>query len=77
MTIQEQIDSIPITPSWLYTLCTEYLVKQKRMKAKVYRVPKEIDELVAGMKLKAINVKIDDLTEEQKRYLATWEEGTI
>jgi len=58
-------------------LSTEYLTKQKGMKTKVYRVPKEIDELVAGLKLKAINVEIDELTEEQKRYLATWEEGTI
>jgi adenosylhomocysteinase len=58
-------------------LSTEYLTKHKGMKTKVYRVPKEIDELVAGLKLKAINVEIDELTEEQKKYLATWEEGTI
>jgi adenosylhomocysteinase len=58
-------------------LSTEYLTKQKGMKVKVYRVPKEIDELVAGLKLKALEVEIDELTEEQKKYLATWEEGTI
>ncbi|MGW8289181.1 MAG: adenosylhomocysteinase, partial [Candidatus Bathyarchaeia archaeon] len=39
--------------------------------------PKEIDELVAGLKLRALEVEIDELTEEQKKYLATWEEGTI
>jgi adenosylhomocysteinase len=58
-------------------LCVEYLVKQGGMNPKVYRVPKEIDELVAKLKLKAINVKIDELTDEQKRYLATWEAGTV
>jgi adenosylhomocysteinase len=58
-------------------LSTEYLTKQKGMKVKVYRVPKEIDELVASLKLKALQVEIDELTEEQKKYLATWEEGTI
>jgi len=58
-------------------LSAEYLTKQKGMKAKVYRVPKEIDEFVAGLKLKAIKVEIDELTEEQKKYLATWEAGTI
>jgi adenosylhomocysteinase len=58
-------------------LSAEYLTKHKGMKVKVYRVPKEIDELVANLKLKALNVDIDELTEEQKKYLATWEEGTI
>ncbi len=58
-------------------LCVEHLVKESRMESKVYRVPKEIDELVASLKLKAINVEIDELTEKQKRYLATWEDGTI
>jgi len=58
-------------------LCVKYLVEQSKMEPKVYSVPKEIDELVASLKLKAINVEIDELTEEQKRYLATWEAGTI
>jgi adenosylhomocysteinase len=58
-------------------LSTEYLIKNKGMKINVYRVPKEIDELVAALKLKALKVEIDELTEEQKKYLATWEEGTI
>ena len=58
-------------------LSTEYLVKNRGLETRVYRVPKEIDELVAGLKLKAINVKIDVLTEEQKKYLATWDAGTI
>jgi adenosylhomocysteinase len=58
-------------------LSAEYLLKNQGMKTKVYRVPKEIDELVASLKLKALNVEIDELTEEQKKYLSTWEEGTI
>jgi adenosylhomocysteinase len=58
-------------------LSAEYLVKNRGLEIRVYRVPKEIDELVAGLKLKAINVEIDELTEEQKKYLATWEAGTI
>jgi len=58
-------------------LCVKYLVDKGKMKPKVYSVPKEIDELVASLKLKAIGVDIDELTEEQKRYLATWEKGTI
>ena len=58
-------------------LCVKYLVEKSRMESKVYSVPKEIDELVASLKLKAINVEIDELTEEQKTYLATWEAGTI
>ena len=58
-------------------LSVEYLVKQGGMEPKVYRVPKEIDDLVARLKLKAINVEIDELTEEQKKYLATWEAGTV
>ena len=58
-------------------LCVEYLAKKGEMEPKVYNVPKEIDELVANLKLKAMDVKIDKLTEEQKKYIASWETGTI
>jgi len=58
-------------------LCVEYLVEKSKMEPEVYSVPKDIDELVANLKLKAMDVEIDELTEEQKRYLATWEAGTI
>jgi adenosylhomocysteinase len=57
-------------------LCVEHLVKSKKMLPKVYPVPREIDEAVARLKLEAMGVKIDTLTEEQKKYLATWEMGT-
>jgi adenosylhomocysteinase len=57
-------------------LCAEYIAKAERMPSKVYSVPKEIDETVAELKLKAMGVEIDQLTSEQKKYLATWEMGT-
>lgn len=57
-------------------LSVEYLVKNKRMEPKVYPVPREIDEQVATLKLKAIGVQIDELTQEQKEYLAAWKKGT-
>ena len=58
-------------------LCVEHLVKKGEMKPKVYSVPEEIDKLVAVLKLRAMNMEIDELTKEQKRYIASWEAGTI
>lgn len=58
-------------------LSVEYLAKNPKLEPKVYDVPREIDESVASLKLKAIGVKIDTLTGEQKKYLSSWEEGTI
>jgi adenosylhomocysteinase len=57
-------------------LCVEYMAKTAKMPPKVYTVPKDIDETVAELKLKAIGIKIDKLTPEQQKYLATWEMGT-
>ncbi len=57
-------------------LCVEHLVKNKRMPPRVYRVPKEIDETVAVLKLSAMEIEIDELTDEQKKYLTSWEMGT-
>ena len=57
-------------------LCSEYIAKSEKLETKVYSVPKEIDETVAELKLQAMGVKIDALTEEQKKYLSTWEMGT-
>jgi adenosylhomocysteinase len=57
-------------------LCVEHLAKADKMEPKVYTVPKEIDEQVARLKLDAMGIGIDELTEEQKQYLATWESGT-
>ncbi|MFH1366692.1 MAG: adenosylhomocysteinase [Patescibacteria group bacterium] len=58
-------------------LCSEWVAKNyKKLKKQVYSVPEVIDESVAAMKLKTMGVKIDKLTEEQKKYLASWEVGT-
>jgi adenosylhomocysteinase len=57
-------------------LCSEYIAKSRKLETKVYPVPKEIDETVAELKLKAMGVNIDELTAEQKKYLSTWEMGT-
>ncbi len=58
-------------------LCLEYLAQQHdRLEAAVYDVPQEIDEEVARLKLAAMGVTIDALTEEQERYLSSWEQGT-
>jgi len=58
-------------------LCSAYMVKNfKRFEKKVYSVPEEIDKKIALLKLKAMGIKIDTLTKEQERYLASWEMGT-
>lgn len=57
----------------LQALSLEYISKNPDLKNKVYRVPQEIDEKVAYLRLKAMNVDIDILTEEQKAYLASWQ----
>ena len=58
----------------LQALCARYLVQQRgELKPKTYRVPQEIDERVARMKLEAAGVQIDELSAEQERYLAGWE----
>jgi adenosylhomocysteinase len=58
-------------------LCVEYLITTRGLEPKVYNVPKEIDDTVATLKLKSIGAKIDELTPEQKKYISSWEEGTI
>jgi adenosylhomocysteinase len=58
-------------------LCLEYLTKMKgRLKPAVYPVPEEIDQTVGRLKLASMNITIDSLTREQKKYLESWEEGT-
>lgn len=55
-------------------LAAEYLVKNRgRLRPGLYRVPREIDETVARLKLKAMNIEIDRLTEEQEEYLHSWQ----
>ena len=58
-------------------LCLEYLTKMKgKLKPAVYPVPEEIDQKVGRLKLASMNISIDSLTREQKKYLGSWEEGT-
>jgi adenosylhomocysteinase len=58
-------------------LAVQYLVENHaRLEKRVYPVPEELDRRVARMKLECMGVKIDRLTPEQERYLATWSEGT-
>ena len=58
-------------------LAAEYLVKNRgKMKKEVYNVPENIDREIARLKLAAMGTTIDHLTDEQKSYMDTWEEGT-
>ena len=54
-----------------------YLVNHaENMANKVHDVPLEIDQEIAKLKLAAMNIQIDLLTEEQNLYLSSWQEGT-
>ena len=55
----------------------EFIVKNRRkLKKQVYGLPEEVDAEIARLKLAAMGIGIDDLTEEQKKYLSSWEVGT-
>jgi len=54
-----------------------YLAKNgTKLKPGVYGVPREQDEEVARIKLESLGIKIDNLTEEQERYIESWQMGT-
>lgn len=58
-------------------LSVEYIKKHgSQLKKDVYNVPKDIDEMIAALKLKSMGIQIDKLTQEQKNYLSSWEKGT-
>ena len=58
-------------------LSAEYVIKQgKKLQKQVYAVPVEIDQEIARLKLDGMGIKIDKLTKEQEKYLASWEMGT-
>ncbi|RKY76634.1 adenosylhomocysteinase [candidate division KSB1 bacterium] len=58
-------------------LMAEWVVKEKdSLKPRVYNVPEDIENWVATLKLESMGVSIDELTEEQKEYLASWKIGT-
>ena len=58
-------------------LAAEYLLRKGgELTAAVHRIPVDLDREIARLKLAAMNVEIDTLTEEQDRYLSSWEMGT-
>ncbi len=58
-------------------LATEWSITQKgKLEHKVYNVPKAVDQWVASLKLQTMGIAIDTLTDEQKKYLSSWEMGT-
>jgi adenosylhomocysteinase len=59
------------------SLATEFVVKNhKKLENKVYNVSTEIEEKIAKIKLKSMGITIDKLTDEQEKYLSSWEIGT-
>ena len=59
----------------LQSLMAEYSV-QNDLTPEVHSVPREIDKLVASLKLQTMGIEIDTLTDDQETYLNSWEEGT-
>jgi adenosylhomocysteinase len=58
-------------------LSAEYAIQHApELERKVYPVPAEIDNEIARLKLETMGVEVDILTEEQAKYLASWDEGT-
>jgi adenosylhomocysteinase len=58
-------------------LATEWAIKNAdKLGVKVHDVPAAIEDWVSRLKLKSMDIQIDELTEEQKQYLASWEMGT-
>jgi len=61
----------------LQAKATQYIKdNHERLEPKVYVLPREIDETIARIKLSSMGIKIEELTEEQKNYLRSWEHGT-
>ena len=58
-------------------LATEWAISQKgKLEHQVYNVPKAVDQWVAALKLQTMGVCLDILTEEQRKYLVSWDMGT-
>ncbi len=58
-------------------LAAEYLVQNRgKLKVGVHTIPKELDQMIASLKLESLGIKIDKLTSEQEKYLSSWNEGT-
>ena len=58
-------------------LAAEYVVRHAKSLGKdVHRIPRDLDQEIARLKLQAMGVTIDTLTAEQQKYLASWDMGT-
>jgi adenosylhomocysteinase len=58
-------------------LSTEWSIKSKdQLEDRVYNVPKAVDQWVASLKLQTMGIVLDTLTDEQRKYLDSWEMGT-
>jgi adenosylhomocysteinase len=58
-------------------LAAKYIAENwQKLERKVYRLLEELDRMVARMKLESMGVEIDQLTDEQVRYLSDWRCGT-
>ena len=58
-------------------MAAKYLLDNKgKLDNRVYTVPEEVDQVIATIKLQSMGIHIDTLTDEQVKYLNSWEEGT-
>ena len=58
-------------------LAAEWLVKNREdLEPRIYTLPEEIDRQVASIKLARLGGGLEQLTDEQRSYLASWQEGT-
>ncbi len=58
-------------------LATEWIVRNRgKLENRVYEVPVDIDDAIAKLKLETMGIVIDELTEAQRAYLASWTSGT-
>ncbi len=59
-------------------LCVEYIVAHgKELEKTVHKVPAEIDRKVARLAVESLGARVDQLTDEQSKYLKSWESGTV
>ncbi|HZD22892.1 MAG TPA: adenosylhomocysteinase, partial [Acidimicrobiia bacterium] len=58
-------------------LAAEFLIENEgQLEPQIYTLPKEIDEKVATIKLSHLGGGLEKLTDEQEKYLSSWQEGT-
>jgi adenosylhomocysteinase len=57
-------------------MASHWVATSKPLSIEVHEVPQAIENEVASLKLAAMGIKIDTLTDEQKKYLSSWQSGT-